>query len=239
MVGVADAGGILLKGIITLIVIDAIAGIKGSKKSWLMKAVCLCFNVLLWVIVEKTANKWYAWGMILDIMEYCLYLVILKRQTFSSMFAVVMAANIINAFCGVVVAALFAVVFGGVTQADRYYPVVLVSGYLLRFLPLVLVLFLSRIYRVSQLLVKQRGRYIIIVIGLTFQFSRAIIHSMNQNVSNAQLYIAITILLMGFLLGVLWIIDWHCNEKEKQSLWEDNRKMSSVLTRSFINKLLA
>lgn len=231
MSGFVDAIGVLLQGIISLCILDKLNGIKWkNKRSFYAKIICLSINLLIWILVKKAGNWWYMLGIISDMAEYCAYLMVLKRQRFLTMVSMVMGSNIIQAFCGLIIAIVFSMVFYNLKQDGQYYILILFLGYLLRFLPLAFVYTLNRSFQITRIFEQQRGRWAMIIIGITFQIPRLFTHIEDLRIVLA--HISITILIIGLILGILWVIDWYFNEWEKKLLYEDNKQMAQRLHKS-------
>jgi len=225
---VVDAIGVLLQGIISLFILDKLNGIKwNNERSFYAKIICLSINMLIWLLVKKSGNWWYMLGIISDMVECCAYLMVLKRQRFLTMFSMVMGSDIIQAFCGLIIAIVFSMVFYNLELDGRYYIPILFFGYLLRFLPLFFVYILNRNFKITRIFEQQRGRWAIIIVGIMFQFSRLFTHIEDLKIGLA--HISITILIIGYILGTLWVIDWYFNEREKKLLYEDNKQMAQRL----------
>jgi len=223
-----DAIGVLLQGIISLCILDKLNEIKWKNmRSFYAKMICLSINMLIWLLVEKAGSWWYMLGIISDTAEYCAYLMVLKRQRFSVMFSMVMGSNIIQAFCGLIISIVYSVVFYNLELDGRYYVLILFFGYLLRFLPLAFVYTINRNFQIIRIFEQERGKWAIIIVGIIFQFSRLFTHIGDLRIGLA--HISITILIIGFMLGILWVIDWYFNEREKKFLYEDNKQMAQRL----------
>jgi len=228
-----DVSGIILQCIISMAIIDRISNIKVCHKTWIMKVLCLSLRVIIFLTVMKMGSRWNIANILFDVIGYCLYLMILKRQKFQMMFAVIMEVQIINTVCALCAAAIVSGIFSMVDKT-AYYLAFSAVVYLLRLLPLGFLYLLYKKYQMNRILDNKRRQILIIAMGLLFQFTRLTIYICmgNANINELFLYIALTVLIMGIIFGILWIVDWYLNEHEKKMLWEDNNRMSQRLHRS-------
>lgn len=226
-----DVSGIILQCIVSMAIIDRISNIQVCYKTWIMKVVCLSLRVIIFLIVMKMGSRWNIANILFDVIGYCLYLMILKRQKFQMMFAVIMEVQIINTVCALCAAAIISGI-SSMLDKTTYYLVLSALVYLLRLLPLGFLYLLCKKYQINRILDNRRMQMVIIAIGLLFQFTRLTIYIFTANTNELFLYIALTVLIMGIIFGSLWVVDWYLNECEKKILWEDNDRMSQRLHRS-------
>lgn len=233
LIELIDVIGISLQCIISMAIIDRISNIKLCGKTWIMKVLCLSLRIMIGFSVLKMEGKWNIVGILFDVVGYGLYLMILKRQKFQRMFAVVMEVQIINAICSLCAATTISGI-SSILDKTTSYAVLSTLMYLLKLFSLGVLCFLYRKYQINRILDNKRMQIVIIAMGLLFQFVRLTIYIGvgNTNVNKVFLYIALTVLLMGIVFGLLWVIDWYLNEHEKRVLWEDNNRMSQRLHRS-------
>lgn len=228
---VIESIGIVVKSIICMAIIDELAELKRSRKMYWTKLALLTINFGLCFFMGRMGVRWNILATMLGILGYCIYFRYLKSARVLEIYSVVMAAQIIR-LIGVTLIA--GITFGiDVITKNRDWDIqLLVLGYLLEFCLLYLFCRFNKKYKLQQVLKRDRARYIIIVIGMLFLLSGNIISICHENEGNVILYIALTILFMGMILGLLWLIDWYYDEKEKKLLWEDNRQMSQRIHRS-------
>ncbi len=230
-VGVVGSIGIFVKCIIHMAIIDELAELKRSRKMYWTKLALLTVNFGLCFFMGRMGIRWNILATILGIVGYCIYFRYLKSARALEIYSVVMAAQIIR-LIGATLTAYIAFGIDVITKDRDWYSQLLVLGYLLEFCLLYLFCRFNKKYKLQQVLKRDRARYIIIVIGMLFLLSGNIISICHENEGNVILYIALTILFMGMILGLLWLIDWYYDEKEKKLLWEDNRQMSQRIHRS-------
>lgn len=223
--------GIIVQCMICMTIIDRLSGLQSTYKIWTMKLVCASINLAIWIYAEAMGSFWNILGIMLDIVIYFVYIFIVKRESFLTMFATVMATQIISQIGAVIVTI---VIWGmlNIVKNDSDNTILILFGYLLRIMLLYLLIVLDKRYQISRLIEKARAQYIIVIVGLLFQFSRLIIRVRRDSSDKVLLYIALTILIIGGIFGILWIIDWYCTEREKRLLWEDNDRMSKRLHKS-------
>lgn len=228
---IIESIGIVVKCIICMAIIDELAELKKSRKMYLAKFTLLMVNFGLCFFMGRMGVQWDILATILVIVGYCIYFKYLKQAKALEICSVVMAAQIIRLIGGTLTAYI---AFGiDVITKDRDWDrQLLVLGYLLEFCLLYLFCRFNKKYKLQQVLKRDRARYIIIVIGMLFLLSGNILSICNESEGHVILYIALTILFMGMILGLLWLIDWYYDEKEKKLLWEDNRQMSQRIHRS-------
>lgn len=226
-----DAMGIIVQCIICIAVIDILAGIAQTKKAWFLKVSWLIVNFLFWMYAVEIGDIWNVVVVILDIIGYCVYIMILKDKDLVTTVALVMTTQIINQAGAVLVTAI---VYGWdvLGKNNAYHIYFLIFGYVIRVLLLGIVYVVEKKYKISELLKRSRNKLVIIFIGVSFQFTRLTFRKYYKNMNNIFLYIAITILLAGVIFSILWVIDWYYNEREKKLLWEDNHRMSQRLHKS-------
>lgn len=230
-VGVVESIGIFVKCIIHMAIIDELAELKRSRKMYWTKLVLLTVNFGLCFFMGRIGVRWNILATILGILGYCIYFRYLKSAKALEIYSVVMAAQIIR-LIGATLTGCIAFEIDVITKDRDWDSQLLVFGYLLEFCLLYLFCRFNKKYKLQQILKRDRARYIIIVIGMLFLLSGNIISICHEKEGNVILYIALTILFMGMILGLLWLIDWYYDEKEKKLLWEDNRQMSQRIHRS-------
>ncbi len=224
--------GILVRCIICIAIIDELAELKRSRKMYFTKLVLLTADFGLWFCTGRIGVQKNILAIILEMTGYCIYFWYLKKTKVLEIFSVIMVAQIIQLVGSTLTAYI---VFGVdvITEDRDWNSQLLVLGYLLEFCLLYLFCRFNKKYKLQQILKRNRIRYTVIVIGMIFLSSRYIISTYyHKNDGNIILYIAMTILFMGIILGTLWLIDWYYDEKEKKLLWEDNRQMSQRIHRS-------
>lgn len=231
MAEIVDVIGISVQCIICMAIIDILSNIVWNCKTCYVKLTWLSLNFLLWFYVVETGNVWSALGIFLDTLGYCLYLFVLKPQNISTVFAIVMATQIINQI-GALFVAFVSFRINSLVGKNSVQTLCLLIGYLFRLAFLYVLYILDKKYKISKALVKTITKFTIIVIGMFFQSTRLIFRLCYQNEDSVFLYVALTIFLMGTIFGILWIIDWYCTEREKKLLLEDNNRMSKRLHKS-------
>lgn len=231
MAEIADIIGIIVQCVICMSIIDLLSNIVWNCKTCFVKFIWLSLNFLLWFYVVKTGNSWSALGIFLDTLGYCLYLFVLKSQNISTVFAIVMGTQIINQI-GTLSVAFMSFAIDVLAQNNSYHIHFLFTGYLFRLAFLYVLYILEKKYQVSKALIKTRTKFTIIIIGMFFQSTRLIFRAYYKDEDSVFLYIALTIFLMGTIFGILWLIDWYYNEREKKLLLEDNNRMSKRLHKS-------
>lgn len=231
MAEIVDVIGISVQCIICMAIIDILSNIVWNCKTCYIKLTWLSLNFLLWFYVVETGNVWSALGIFLDTLGYCLYLFVLKPQNISTVFAIVMATQIINQI-GALFVAFVSFRINSLVRNNSVQTLCLLIGYLFRLAFLYVLYILDKKYKVSKALVKTITKFTIIVIGMFFQSTRLIFRLCYKNEDSVFLYVALTIFLMGTIFGFLWIIDWYCTEREKKLLLEDNNRMSKRLHKS-------
>ena len=224
--------GIILQCIMTLIILDDIIQISNYKKSIFTKIACIVGNLLLWLTIEPISDYAKVCVVFIDIAGYLLYLIYLPRQKFSEIFAAVMVVNIVNALCGVCLAIIITLLNYVLPFLNGYTLLVLILSYLFRAYLLWKIWLVGKRFHLHKTMQDKRGRFVVIFLGILFQFPRISIHIMHHNVKSIQLYVALTILIMGSIFGGLWLIDWYLNEKEKRVLFDDNLRMSREIHKS-------
>lgn len=226
--------GIILNCFICMIVMDELSEMKIPKKRYFAKSVLLIgADFFLWFMVTGRGELWNILAMLLEVVGYCIYLAILKSKQpkFLKIFTIVMIGQITK----VILALLSAILATGIEiilKNITYQSQLLMLGYVFELVLLYICCRIIKKYRLQQLLKKERAQYIITFVGILFYFSKLIISVVHGNSNNVYVYIALTILVMGIILGTLWLIDWYYDEKEKKLLWEDNRQMSQRIHRS-------
>lgn len=231
MEGIAAAIGNVLEGIVSLLIIDKLSGIHGSRRVHAAKAICIFANVMMYLYIKESGSWKYTLGSVLDILNFCLYGIVLKRQKFRIMFSAVMAASILNVFFGLA-AAVFIYNTLNVGEVSSWYPVALMLGYLLRLLLFGLLCLGERKFQISYLLKPKRAQILIIILGILLQIARQPVYIMTEKGGNICLYIATTVLIVGSALGFLWLVDWFFAARERKSLLEDNQNMAAQLHKS-------
>lgn len=231
MIDFIELIGILLQGIITLVIIDKISGIKHSRKVYIAKGVCICFNMLIWHYIKEVESIRYSIGIVLDTLNFSLYLIILRRQKLLDMFASLMTSNIINTFLGLMVA-FFIYFTVNVNESNVWYPLVLIFGYLLKFVPLYLLVLIEKRFIISQILKKTNAKIIVIAMGVLIQIVRQPIFLFAEKSENRYVSISITILVMVVAFCILYGVDWYFAERERKRMWEDNQRMAGLLHKS-------
>ncbi len=101
-----DAMGIIVQCIICIAVIDILAGIAQTKKAWFLKVSWLIVNFLFWMYAVEIGDIWNVVVVILDIIGYCVYIMILKDKDLVTTVALVMTTQIINQAGAVLVLSL-------------------------------------------------------------------------------------------------------------------------------------
>lgn len=226
-----EALGIVVQNIICMTIIDVLADVKWSHKVGIVKIIWLILNFLIWCYVVEKGDLWNILGVVLDIAGYCIYLILLRNQYISSTFTIVMVTQIINQVGALLVSGI---VFGldYLIKNDSLHQIFLLNGYMFRLVLLYLLHCIEKRYHIVKILEKVRMRFVIILVGILFQITGVVIRINHKSVDSIRLYIALTILIMGILFSILWVIDWYYNEREKKLLWEDNHRMSQRLHKS-------
>ena len=230
---VIESIGILVKCIICMTIIDELVEIQKSRKVYETKVILLVANVGVWICIEKMGKPWNTLAMLLEVVGYCIYLEIveLKKTRFLEIFTIVMIAQITKVIVALP-SAIFVTEIEIILNNTKYQSQLLMLGYVVELILLYICCRVIRRFKLQQLLKKHRAQYVITFVGILFYFSKLVISVFHDNVNSVFLYIAITVLIMGMILGVLWLIDWYYDEKEKKLLWEDNRQMSQRIHRS-------
>ena len=230
---VIESIGILVKCIICMTIIDELVEIQKSRKVYETKVILLVANVGVWICIEKMGKPWNTLAMLLEVVGYCIYLEIveLKKTRFLEIFTIVMIAQITKVIVALP-SAIFVTGIEIILNNTKYQSQLLMLGYVVELILLYICCRVIRRFKLQQLLKKHRAQYVITFVGILFYFSKLVISVFHDNVNSVFLYIAITVLIMGMILGVLWLIDWYYDEKEKKLLWEDNRQMSQRIHRS-------
>ncbi len=231
MAEIAEAVGIVVQCIVCMFIIDELSHIKPDRKVWIVKGIFIILNFCMWYNIEKVDGLWNILSTLLDTIGYFTYLAVLKRQRCLSMFAVVMATQIINQV-GVLIETIIIFGLSILSSSESYYIPLLLLGYFINIGLLYPFYILAKKYEMDKLLEQKRAQYIIIITGLFFQIAKLTIRINHDSSNNTFLYVALTILIMGIIFGILWIIDWYCTEREKRLLWEDNDRMSKRLHKS-------
>ncbi|MCI8327158.1 MAG: hypothetical protein HFI37_05205 [Lachnospiraceae bacterium] len=227
----SNAIGILVQCVICMTIIDALSGIKWDRRTAIVKVNWLLINFLFWFYVVKMGSFWNIAGILLDVTGYCIYTMVLKHRRISDIFAMVTTAQIANQV-GALLVTFIIFVLDHMIKDEAYYVHLLLVGYMLRGVLLIALYFLEKRYQLSKILEKKRAKFIIIITGVVLLLTGLIMRINHENADYAFLYITFTILITGALFGVLWVIDWYFNEREKKLLWEDNHRMSQRLHRS-------
>ena len=144
-----------------------------------------------------------------------------------------MASKIVAQIMGLAVSFIISLL--DMVSHNKFYSSLLLLGYLLNFILVYLFCVLNKRYKFQRLLKKKRIQYAFVMIGMIFVLAKLmlqIFYDSTENGGNVFLYVALTILVMGIILGTLWLINWYYDEKEKKLLWEDNRQMSQRIHRS-------
>ncbi len=230
---VIESIGILVKCIICMTIIDELVEIQKSRKVYETKVILLVANVGVWICIEKMGKPWNTLAMLLEVVGYCIYLEIveLKKTRFLEIFTIVMIAQITKVIVALP-SAIFVTGIEIILNNTKYQSQLLMLGYVVELILLYICCRVIRRFKLQQLLKKHRAQYVITFVGILFYFSKLVISVFHDNVNSVFLYIAITVLIMGMILGVLWLINWYYDEKEKKLLWEDNRQMSQRIHRS-------
>ncbi|WP_099467913.1 GHKL domain-containing protein [Konateibacter massiliensis] len=223
--------GVLLQGIIALIIIDKISNIKQNRNVYLAKVICLCLNLVIWYFIKEVGSWRYTVGVVLDILNFSFYTVVLKRQRFLFMFVSVMAANILNAFFGILVAVLTYMTLDMEKTHPLYLEVVL-FGYFFRFILLYIMGLLENKFHLSRLLEKGKIQIIVIAVGIFIQIIRQPIYLISEYRENLYVQTSIIVLITTAAFGILWFTDKYFTEREQRLLWEDNVKMAKRLHKS-------
>ncbi|MCI8327159.1 MAG: hypothetical protein HFI37_05210 [Lachnospiraceae bacterium] len=227
----SNAIGILVQCVICMTIIDTLLGIKRGRKTIVVKSIWLLINFLFWFYVERMGNFWNIAGILLDVTGYCIYAMVLRHRHITDIFAIVTTAQIINQV-GALVVTFIIFVLDHVIKDEAYHVHLLLVGYVLRGLLLIVLYVVEKRYQLSKILEKKRAKLIITIVGIVLLLTGLIMRINHENADYVFPYITFTILITGALFGVLWVIDWYFNERERKLLWEDNHRMSQRLHRS-------
>ncbi|MFA9379056.1 MAG: hypothetical protein ACERKZ_20270 [Lachnotalea sp.] len=231
VIGFVEMVGVILQCIILFIIIDKIAVVKPKIPAYLVKLVCLCFYVFIWHYIKKAGSWRYTIGIVFDIFDLSLYTIILKRQKFLMMFSTVMAANIINNLLSLLVS-VFVFITMNLSINNPWYPMVLLFGYILKFVPLFLLSLADKKNKISQLLRNKNVQIIVVILGVLLQVSRQPIYVYTKKTETLYVYISFTIVVMVIVFSILWVVDRYFVERERKQLWTDNQRMAKRLHKS-------
>lgn len=223
--------GIIIQCIICMALIDELSHLKLNAKVWIVKLIFLSVNFIIWIYAVKMGALWNILATLLDTIGYFIYLMILKRQHILNLFTIIMATQILNQIGALIVTAI---IYGldCIVQNNFYHTLFLALGYFLRVILLYPFFALNKKYQIDKILKQKRAKFFIIGVGVLFQSSRLIIRMHYGYIDSIFSCIALTTIVMGIIFGILWVIDWYYNEREKRLLWEDNHRMSQRLHKS-------
>lgn len=228
-----EAIGIVVKCIICIILMDKFVDLESNQKTYMSKGILVGVNFFVWILAKRMGVLWFILAELLDILEYYIYLMVSKKTKVIKALAIIMASKIVAQIMGLAVSFIISLL--DMVSHNKFYSSLLLLGYLLNFILVYLFCVLNKRYKFQQLLKKKRIQYAFVMIGMIFVLAKLmlqIFYDSTENGGNVFLYVALTILVMGIILGTLWLIDWYYDEKEKKLLWEDNRQMSQRIHRS-------
>ena len=212
---------------------DKFVDLESNQKTYMSKGILVGVNFCVWILAKRMGVLWFILAELLDILEYYIYLMVSKKTKVIKALAIIMASKIVAQVMGLAVSFIISLL--DMVSHNKFYSSLLLLGYLLNFILVYLFCVLNKRYKFQQLLKKKRIQYAFVMIGMIFVLAKLmlqIFYDSTENGGNVFLYVALTILVMGIILGTLWLIDWYYDEKEKKLLWEDNRQMSQRIHRS-------
>lgn len=154
-----------------------------------------------------------------------------SKYPFKEIIVIIMATRILD-LVGVTIVAFMASVIEYLLAVDEYNDSLLLFSYLLRLVLLYILYILEKKFHISELTKRGHSQYIIIIVGVVYQFIGIIMQLYNGTSRDLLPVITMTILVIFTLFGTLWVIDWYLSERERRKLWEDNNRMSQRLHKS-------
>lgn len=227
--------GIIVKYVIGIMVIDRLVkpNSKMERTRYFFQIVLLGVELLIWIPVQGKNNFWEVLVTLGEIVVYYSYLLALKPRdfTFSDKMAVLMTVQIVRGAIAIPITILTWI------TSEKLFPTIpsplsLGCGYIVELAAVYFICLQMDKYQLSVSMKKSRAKYGIGIIGVIFYSAKVGLLLFFDRSGNTVLYIALTVLIMGTLLGTLWLIDWYFNEKEKKLLWEDNQQMSQQIHRA-------
>lgn len=227
--------GIIVKYVIGIMIIDRLSGvnIKKGKEVYFSQFILLGIELLIWIPVQGKNNFWEVLAMLGEVVLYFSYLLTLKRKnlTFYDKIILLMIVQIIRGVVAILIASVMWVISETIFP-DIPSEIFLGFGYMVELGVVYAICLHMDKCRVPILLKKSRLKYALSVLGIIFYLAKIGLLLFFESSGNTALYITVTVLIMGTLLGTLWLIDGYFNEKEKKLLWEDNQQMSRQIHRA-------
>lgn len=76
-----EAIGIIVRCIICIILMDEFIELKHGRKKSISKIVLITANFCMWILAKKMGVLWFILAELLDILEYYIYLTVIKKWT--------------------------------------------------------------------------------------------------------------------------------------------------------------